>query len=89
MSLPASLLVSVTSPVTGDQTVNNVSSTLYYGTSGDFSSASVVLSGGAWTLLVYDGGPPIVFSQDTADPNDPTGGYSQVGGTGRAGITEA
>lgn len=86
MTLPTTVTASVATPVTGDQTLNNINADVYYGTSGDFSSGNLVLNSGAWNLTVFDNGQPYTYSQKTPDAAKPNNGdYDEVGsGTGTA-----
>ena len=85
-----SLTATVSSPCSGTQTLDQISSNLYAGTSGSFTY--VVLASDpnqGWLLTVYDYSnpsspcyPSITYGQVTPNASDPKGSYGKmVGGS--------
>jgi len=81
--MPLSLQLVVSSPCTGAQFVNKVSSQLYTGTAGDFTFALLSRDSSAtrWTMVMYDFdrstacSPTRTYIQDPGDALDPNGTY--------------
>lgn len=92
-----SYTASVNSPCTGDQTLDEISSSLYQGTSGNFS-VGVLISDATqgWLLTIIETGsgsscyPSITYGQVTPNSSDPTGTYGEmVNGSPDTGSGEA
>lgn len=81
-----SVTATMTTPCSGDQTLNKVNDDLYQGTSGDFT-LGVLASDPTlgWKLTIYDYSsttspcyPSIVYAQVTPDSSDPSGTYGKL-----------
>lgn len=85
-----SVTATLSSPCSGDQTLNQVNTNLYTGTSGDFT-AGVLASDPTlgWVLTIFDYSntsspcyPSIQYGQVTPNTSDPSGSYGKlVGGS--------
>lgn len=81
--MPLVLKLVVSSPCTGEQIVNKVSSQFYSGTAGDFTAAILFRNSSQtrWTMVVFDFdrttgcSPERTFIQDPGDAHDPNGTY--------------
>jgi hypothetical protein len=81
-----SLTATVSSPCSGSQTLNEVTSNVYQGSSGSFDFAVLSLDPTyGWILTIYDYSsdtspcyPKTIFGQITPDTSDPTGSYGKV-----------
>ena len=81
-----SLTALIDSPCSGDQTLDEVTSELYQGTSGDFTLGVLASDPNqGWLLTIYDYSntsspcyPSIVFGQVTPNASDPTGTYGKM-----------
>ncbi len=94
--MPTDYLISVDSPCSGDQTVTQQGTNVYGGGQGDFTYALLNLDPNEtrWKFTVYDYerttacSPSKTFLQDPpGDASDPSGDYSEVGGSGSASVT--
>lgn len=85
-----SVTATMSSPCSGDQTLNQINANLYQGVAGDFT-LGVLASDPTlgWTLQIYDYSstsspcyPSITYAQVTPNTSDPSGTYGKlVGGS--------